>query len=219
MMFAQVNSEHCRHKIFNSRWTIDGQPRGDSLFDLIRSTHAAAPDGTLVAYRRQRRGAAGTRDAPPDAAPVGRRCAPRCTGPPTRLEHIVFKVETHNHPTAIAPFPGAATAPAATSAMSRPLAAGPARKAGLCGFSVSNLGSGNERAVGIGPRRDADRRGREAAIMAFRPESATRARSCWKGRSGAAPRSTRVRAAQSAGYFRAFQQNVGRRASAYTNRS
>jgi len=110
MMFAQANSEHCRHKIFNAGWTIDGAAQSDTLFALIKSTHAAAPRGTVVAYQDNAAVLEGR---------IARRFEPRSDilgGAPgfdyrTReaLTHIVFKVETHNHPTAIAPFPGAAT--------------------------------------------------------------------------------------------------------------
>jgi phosphoribosylformylglycinamidine synthase len=103
MMFAQANSEHCRHKIFNAQWIIDGERQGDSLFGMIRATHAAHPSGTVVAYADNAaviEGATATRFHPRDGA--------RYAGEPERT-HVLMKVETHNHPTAIAPFPGAAT--------------------------------------------------------------------------------------------------------------
>ena len=134
MMFAQANSEHCRHKIFNASWTVDGQAREHSLFKLIRLTHAATPQGTLVAYD--------------DNAAVmegfaGQMLITRADDPVYRLEdggiHIQIKVETHNHPTAISPDPGAATGAggeirdeSATGRGARPVAA-------LTGFSVSDL--------------------------------------------------------------------------------
>jgi phosphoribosylformylglycinamidine synthase len=133
MMFAQANSEHCRHKIFNADWVIDGQAMGKTLFGMIRETHKAHPHGTVVAYSDNAsiiEGAEGDR-LYPDAD--GRWSYHR------ELTHILTKVETHNHPTAISPFPGASTGAGgeirdegATGRGSRP-------KAGLTGFSVSNL--------------------------------------------------------------------------------
>ena len=134
MMFAQANSEHCRHKIFNADWEIDGQARKETLFGMIRHTHEQNPDQVLVAYN--------------DNSSVMRgREAERFNPDPlngvyasvTEPAHILMKVETHNHPTAISPFAGAATGSGgeirdegATGCGSRP-------KAGMCGFSVSNL--------------------------------------------------------------------------------
>ncbi len=134
MMFAQANSEHCRHKIFNADWIVDGQRQERSLFAMIRNTHAHAPEGVLSAYSDNAsviEGSRGGRFAPDPAS-----AEYRTTEEPL---HILMKVETHNHPTAISPFPGAATGSGgeirdegATGRGSRP-------KAGLCGFSVSNL--------------------------------------------------------------------------------
>src|SRR5262249_24222956 len=107
MMFAQANSEHCRHKIFNATWTIDGQTQAQSLFALIRATHAAAPQGTVVAYSDNAavlEGRVARRFAAMGEGAIGTTYSAR-----DELTHVVFKVETHNHPTAIAPLPGAAT--------------------------------------------------------------------------------------------------------------
>ncbi|WP_374487734.1 phosphoribosylformylglycinamidine synthase [Zoogloea sp.] len=133
MMFAQANSEHCRHKIFNANWVIDGRPEEKTLFGMIRETHKAHPEGTVVAYSDNAsviEGAVVPRFYP-DADGVWRFH--------DELTHILAKVETHNHPTAISPFPGASTGSGgeirdegATGRGSRP-------KAGLVGFSVSNL--------------------------------------------------------------------------------
>jgi phosphoribosylformylglycinamidine synthase len=133
MMFAQANSEHCRHKIFNADWVIDARPMGKTLFGMIRETHTAHPDGTVVAYADNAsviEGASVDR-LYPDADGQWRHHR--------EDTHILAKVETHNHPTAISPFPGAATGAGgeirdegATGRGSRP-------KAGLTGFSVSNL--------------------------------------------------------------------------------
>ncbi len=134
MMFAQANSEHCRHKIFNARWIIDGRPREKSLFQMIRNTTERSPGDVLSAYRDNAaviRGSSGTRFFPGPGD--------RIYGEHGEEIHMLMKVETHNHPTAISPDPGAATGSGgeirdegATGRGSRP-------KAGLCGFSVSNL--------------------------------------------------------------------------------
>ncbi len=133
MMFAQANSEHCRHKIFNADWVIDAREMDKSLFGMIRETHAAQPEGTVVAYSDN---ASVIEGAEVDTLypEADGRWAFR-----NELTHILAKVETHNHPTAISPFPGAATGSGgeirdegATGRGSRP-------KAGLAGFSVSNL--------------------------------------------------------------------------------
>lgn len=134
MMFAQVNSEHCRHKIFNARWMIDGKPMPHSLFEMIRHTHAVSPEGTLSAY---------SDNAAVLDAGRGRRLA---VDPQTRSWDamdgdygIVIKVETHNHPTGISPFPGAATGSGGEIRDETACGRGGRPKAGLCGFTVSNL--------------------------------------------------------------------------------
>ncbi|MHB8915971.1 MAG: phosphoribosylformylglycinamidine synthase, partial [Thiobacillus sp.] len=133
MMFAQANSEHCRHKIFNASWVIDGTPRDKTLFGMIRDTHAAHPEGTLVAYSDNSSVIAGASIE---------RFYPRADGSygynvePT---HILMKVETHNHPTAISPFAGAATGSGGEIRDEGATGTGSKPKAGLCGFSVSNL--------------------------------------------------------------------------------
>ena len=101
-MFAQASSEHCRHKIFNASWIVDGVPQDKSLFAMIRETHRAHPEGTVVALRQRRvmEGTTVARFHPRDGDKYGAA---------DELTHTLMKVETHNHPTAIAPFPGAAT--------------------------------------------------------------------------------------------------------------
>ncbi|MBR3482257.1 MAG: phosphoribosylformylglycinamidine synthase [Neisseriaceae bacterium] len=133
MMFAQANSEHCRHKIFNADFVIDGVKQEKSLFSMIKATHEKSPDGTIVAYKDNAsviEGAEINRFYPNQDNQYAFH---------TEKTHILMKVETHNHPTAIAPFAGAATGSGgeirdegATGRGSRP-------KAGLTGFSVSNL--------------------------------------------------------------------------------
>lgn len=141
MMFAQANSEHCRHKIFNADFILDGEKQEKSLFRMIRDTHEAHPDGTIVAYKDNSSVIEGAEIERfyPDAH-QGQSYAFH-----TEPTHIIMKVETHNHPTAIAPFAGTATGAGgeirdegATGRGSRP-------KAGLTGFTVSNLNIPNFR--------------------------------------------------------------------------
>jgi phosphoribosylformylglycinamidine synthase len=133
MMFAQANSEHCRHKIFNANWVIDRQVQSTSLFNMIRNTHVRNPGQVLLAYLDNAavlRGFDGLLFSP-DAQHVYH----------ARMEerHIVMKVETHNHPTAISPFPGAATGSGGEIRDEGATGRGSKAKAGLTGFSVSNL--------------------------------------------------------------------------------
>ena len=133
MMFAQANSEHCRHKIFNADWIIDGQAQERSLFAMIRNTHACSPRGTIVAYADNSaviEGATAQRFYPG----VDGRYAAR-----TELTHVLMKVETHNHPTAIAPFPGAATGAGGEIRDEGATGIGAKPKAGLTGFTTSDL--------------------------------------------------------------------------------
>ncbi|MDE2139784.1 MAG: phosphoribosylformylglycinamidine synthase [Gammaproteobacteria bacterium] len=134
MMFAQVNSEHCRHKIFRGEWIIDGQLQPHSLFDLIRATHAHNPAGVLSAYRDNAAVIAGSPGARWFPRPADKVYA-RHEEP----VHILMKVETHNHPTAISPFPGAATGAGGEIRDEGATGRGAKPKAGLTGFSVSNL--------------------------------------------------------------------------------
>ena len=134
MMFAQANSEHCRHKIFNADFIIDGKQQQNSLFSMINQTHQATPEGTIVAYK--------------DNASVIEGATIERLYPDTQNQayqyhteptHIVMKVETHNHPTAIAPFAGAATGSGGEIRDEGATGRGARPKAGLAGFSVSNL--------------------------------------------------------------------------------
>ena len=133
MMFAQANSEHCRHKIFNADWVIDGQRQPLSLFGMIRHTHALHPQHTIVAYND---------NAAIMEGGVARRFFSGRDGryaAHTETTHILMKVETHNHPTAIAPFPGAATGSGGEIRDEGATGIGAKPKAGLTGFSVSHL--------------------------------------------------------------------------------
>jgi len=134
MMFAQANSEHCRHKIFNATWDIDGAPRDRSLFQMIKNTWQLHHDGILSAYKDNAAVLAGTRG--------GRFYADPRTGEyvaSDEIIHILCKVETHNHPTAISPFPGAATGSGGEIRDEGATGRGSKPKAGLTGFTVSNL--------------------------------------------------------------------------------
>jgi phosphoribosylformylglycinamidine synthase len=134
MMFAQANSEHCRHKIFNADWLIDGQKQPKSLFAMIRNTHAKNPRGVLSAYRD---------NAAVIEGPLGKRYFPNpedgVYGAIDEPIDILMKVETHNHPTAISPFPGAATGSGGEIRDEGATGRGAKPKAGLTGFSVSHL--------------------------------------------------------------------------------
>jgi len=134
MMFAQANSEHCRHKIFGADWVIDGEEQAKGLFAMIRNTHALNPGQVLSAYSD-------------NAAVISGHEAKRLLADPatnsyqTYAEpaHIQIKVETHNHPTAIAPFAGAATGSGGEIRDEGATGTGSKPKVGLCGFTVSNL--------------------------------------------------------------------------------
>jgi phosphoribosylformylglycinamidine synthase len=134
MMFAQANSEHCRHKIFNAQFVIDGVAKPESLFDMIRATYARNSTGVLSAYRDNAaviEGSVGVRFFPdPQSQRYGGSNEPI---------DILLKVETHNHPTAISPFPGAATGSGGEIRDEGATGIGAKPKAGLTGFSVSNL--------------------------------------------------------------------------------
>ena len=135
MMFAQANSEHCRHKIFNADFILNGEKQSKSLFRMIRDTHEAAPAGTVVAYKDNAsviEGAKIARFYPDAAANQGYRFHEEDT-------HILMKVETHNHPTAIAPFAGAATGAGGEIRDEGATGRGARPKAGLTGYTVSNL--------------------------------------------------------------------------------
>lgn len=135
-MFAQANSEHCRHKIFNADFVIDGVPQERSLFGMIRHTEAVAGQHTVVAYSDN--------SSIMEGGPIT-RWAPEGTDRPSRYTarpddvHVLMKVETHNHPTAISPFPGAATGSGGEIRDEGATGRGSQPKAGLTGFAVSNL--------------------------------------------------------------------------------
>ncbi len=190
MMFAQANSEHCRHKIFNARWVIDGRPQDATLFGMIRTTHAKNPRGTVVAYADNAavmEGASVNRFYPREDGAY--RAAPELT-------HTVMKVETHNHPTAISPFPGAATGAGGEIRDEGATGCGAKPKAGLTGFTVSNL-----RIPGFEQPWERDDPGRPLRI-------ASALSIMLEGPIGAASFNNEFGRPNLAGYFRTLEQRV-----------
>ncbi len=190
MMFAQANSEHCRHKIFKGDWIIDGVPQPQSLFDMIRATHAANPSGILSAYKDNAAVMQGSRASRlfPDADGVYRSHEEDA--------HILMKVETHNHPTAIAPFSGAATGAGGEIRDEGATGRGAKPKAGLAGFTVSNLRiPGHEQPWEL----DNGKPGRIASALDIMLE----------GPIGAAAFNNEFGRPNILGYFRSFEQRVG----------
>ncbi|HEY8068774.1 MAG TPA: AIR synthase-related protein, partial [Burkholderiales bacterium] len=190
-MFAQANSEHCRHKIFNADWIVDGDRKDRSLFAMIRHTHAVNPQGTVLAYSDNAAIVEGV---------VGKRFFPGTNGiyrSKEELIHYVAKCETHNHPTAISPFPGAATGAGGEIRDEGATGRGAKPKAGLVGYSVSNL-----RIPGaLQPWEEADygRPGRIVSALQIMTEAPI----------GAAAFNNEFGRPNLAGYFRTFEQAVG----------
>ena len=134
MMFAQANSEHCRHKIFNASWTVDGVDQQHSLFDMIRNTNSVNGDNVLSAYSDNAAVVVGTSGGRFYPDPVTRNY-----GYSQEPVHLLMKVETHNHPTAIAPYAGAGTGSGGEIRDEGAVGRGSKPKVGLVGFTVSNL--------------------------------------------------------------------------------
>jgi phosphoribosylformylglycinamidine synthase len=134
MMFAQANSEHCRHKIFNASWIVDGKEQDRSLFQMIKNTYAQAPANILSAYKDNAAVISGHQAARFFPEPASHQY-----GYSVEDVHILMKVETHNHPTAISPFPGASTGSGGEIRDEGATGRGGKPKAGLTGFTVSNL--------------------------------------------------------------------------------
>ncbi|MFN5254343.1 MAG: phosphoribosylformylglycinamidine synthase [Limnohabitans sp.] len=139
MMFAQANSEHCRHKIFNAEFTIDGVAQPKSLFGMIRNTHQISPQHTVVAYSDNASVMEGHNIERFVARNSGQGAAYQAE---QALHHVLMKVETHNHPTAISPFPGASTGAGGEIRDEGATGRGSKPKAGLSGFTVSKLWGG-----------------------------------------------------------------------------
>jgi phosphoribosylformylglycinamidine synthase len=206
MMFAQANSEHCRHKIFNADWIIDGVAQERSLFKMIKNTHELHPQGTIVAYSDNSSimaGAEVTRFFP--------RGDSHEYGVDRTLTHTLMKVETHNHPTAISPFPGASTGAGGEIRDEGATGRGSKPKAGLTGFTVSNLmipGAVRawENAASVtapaGERADVGSYGKPERI-------ASPLQIMTDGPLGGAAFSNEFGRPVLAGYFRTYEQNVG----------
>ncbi len=193
-MFAQANSEHCRHKIFNARFTIDGEAQPHSMFQMIRHTEQQSPQHTVVAYSDNASVMEGGEIE--SWRPDGFANAPRYAGKRETM-HVLMKVETHNHPTAISPFPGAATGAGGEIRDEGATGRGSKPKAGLTGFSVSNLHlPGTRRALGA-----QSPIGRPAHI-------ASALQIMIDGPLGGAAFNNEFGRPNLAGYFRVFEQDV-----------
>ncbi|MDL2356139.1 MAG: phosphoribosylformylglycinamidine synthase [Pseudomonadota bacterium] len=207
MMFAQANSEHCRHKIFNADWVIDGQAQDMSLFQMIKNTHKLQPKGTIVAYSDNSSIMEGA---------VVSRFYPRGAGhdyaASTELTHTLMKVETHNHPTAISPFQGAATGAGGEIRDEGATGRGAKPKAGLTGFTVSNLAiPGAVRAWENAASVTAPFAQRAPAGAYGKPERiASPLQIMIDGPLGGAAFSNEFGRPVLGGFFRTYEQNVGR---------
>ena len=190
-MFAQANSEHCRHKIFNADWIVDGERQEQSLFAMIRHTHAMNPQGTVLAYSDNAAILEGT---------IGKRFFPGTDGVYRAKEEQIYyvaKCETHNHPTAIAPFAGAATGAGGEIRDEGATGRGAKPKAGLVGYSVSNL-----RIPGMPRPWEENSYGRPGWIVSA-------LQIMLDGPIGAAAFNNEFGRPSLAGYFRTFEQPVG----------
>ena len=193
MMFAQANSEHCRHKIFNARFTIDGVEQPQSMFQMIRHTEAVSPAHTVVAYSDN---AAVMSGGPVELwRPEGFTNAPRYAGR-AAVAHVLMKVETHNHPTAISPFPGAATGAGGEIRDEGATGRGARPKAGLAGFTVGHL-----HLPGAAEPWEAGGLGRPAHL-------ASALQIMTEGPVGGAAFNNEFGRPNLAGYFRSFEQRV-----------
>ncbi|MGZ3238012.1 MAG: phosphoribosylformylglycinamidine synthase, partial [Burkholderiaceae bacterium] len=210
MMFAQANSEHCRHKIFNADWTIDGVKQDKSLFGMIKNTHQLQPKGTIVAYSDN--------SSIIEGATVS-RFYPRAEQgnvyqTSEELTHILMKVETHNHPTAISPFPGASTGAGGEIRDEGATGRGAKPKAGLTGFTVSNLMLThavqpweNARDVNLSPSQR--EKFSQADIYGKPDRIASPLQIMIEGPLGGAAFNNEFGRPNLGGYFRTYEQNVG----------
>ena len=189
MMFAQANSEHCRHKIFNAQFTIDGVQQDKSLFGMIRHTHQVHPQHTVVAYSDNASVMEGHR-----VQRFVARSTPAGAAYETEsaLHHVLMKVETHNHPTAISPFPGASTGAGGEIRDEGATGRGSKPKAGMTGFTVSKLWGGMSDALGGKPEHIAS----ALQIMT-------------EGPLGGAAFNNEFGRPNLLGYFREYEQTVG----------
>ena len=191
MMFAQANSEHCRHKIFNAPRIADGE-KSESLMQKIRSTHSASPTGTLVAYEDNAAILEGGKEAAffPDDDGIYRESQ--------KVFHLVAKSETHNHPTAISPRPGAATGSGGEIRDEAAAGRGASSRAGLCGFMVSRLHFSN-----------AIRAPKKSVIPPPPPHIAPPLQIMIEGPVGAASFNNEFGRPSLGGFFREFESQIG----------
>lgn len=211
MMFAQANSEHCRHKIFNADWTIDGVAQDKSLFGMIKNTHQLQPKGTVVAYSDNSsiiEGATILRFYPRGAEQGNVYEASE------ELTHILMKVETHNHPTAISPFPGASTGAGGEIRDEGATGRGSKPKAGLTGFTVSNLMIPHavqpwENARDAGQAAGTRNEREQAGIYGKPDRIASPLQIMIEGPLGGAAFNNEFGRPNLGGYFRTYEQNVG----------
>ncbi|SOE81727.1 phosphoribosylformylglycinamidine synthase [Caballeronia arationis] len=215
MMFAQANSEHCRHKIFNGEWTIDGEKQDISLFQMIRNTEKLNHEGTIVAYSDNSAIMAGG---------IAERWFPRGGSEHyernVELTHTLMKVETHNHPTAISPFAGAATGSGGEIRDEGATGRGARPKAGLAGFTVSNLDLPDARQKWENARDSAtpvpQRNPVDANEPYGRPDRiASPLQIMIDGPIGAAAFNNEFGRPNLGGYFRTYEQNVAGRVRGY----
>ncbi|MEO6322848.1 MAG: phosphoribosylformylglycinamidine synthase, partial [Polaromonas sp.] len=197
MMFAQANSEHCRHKIFNADFTIDGVPQDKSLFGMIRNTEKLNPQHTVVAYSDNASVMEGTKiqrfyaKSPSGVGAMGTSSYQSYSASDDVLTHVLMKVETHNHPTAISPFPGASTGAGGEIRDEGATGRGSKPKAGLTGFTVSRLFDGEGQAYG--------KPGHIASPLQIMTD----------GPLGGAAFNNEFGRPNLAGYFREYEQTVG----------
>jgi phosphoribosylformylglycinamidine synthase len=197
MMFAQANSEHCRHKIFNAQFTVDGVAQPQTMFQMIRASEAASPAHTIIAYNDNAAVMEG--GTVQRWAPQGFTNAP-AYGAREEISHVLMKVETHNHPTAISPFAGAATGAGGEIRDEGATGRGSKPKAGLTGFVVSNLQlPGTSEPWETGPE----------SISLGRPEHiASPLQIMTEGPLGAAAFNNEFGRPNLAGFFRVYEQRV-----------
>lgn len=208
MMFAQANSEHCRHKIFNARWTVDGEEREETLFGMIRRTHKMAPQGTITAYADNAAIFEGAEVSRLYPRPGSGNEFGRVFERKDEMTHTVFKVETHNHPTAISPFPGASTGSGGEIRDEGATGRGARPKAGLCGFTTSNL---NLPELPQGFENDSDTVTGEKTDAKYGAPSriATPLSIMTEGPLGGAAFNNEFGRPNILGYFRTFEANIG----------
>ncbi|CAN5178800.1 phosphoribosylformylglycinamidine synthase [soil metagenome] len=211
-MFAQANSEHCRHKIFNADWTIDGVVQSETLFGMVRNTHRVTPEHTIVAYSDN------------SAVMEGAVAAPLVARPDHRYEvreqlyHTRMKGETHNHPTSIATYPGAATCAGGEIRDEGATGRGAKPKAGLTGFSVSHLhlpGAARPWEADVDVSVALDLRTAGTASYGIPDRIAGALQIMIDGPLGGAAFNNEFGRPNLLGYFRSYEQNVGGRTRGY----